>query len=153
MLIDAGGSVRLGRVIRRSHSLKDTARIARELAGVLRPGDCVALEGGLGAGKTTFVRACVEALGGRPDDVASPTFVLLHTYATPRGPVFHLDAYRLHSGEDLESIGFDELLAQDGFVFLEWASRASEAMPARLIRIAIERIDETTRDFVIDLPA
>lgn len=140
-------------MIRRSNSLDDTALIARELARALRPGDCVALEGGLGAGKTTFVRACVEAMGGTPDDVASPTFVLLHTYATPCGPVFHLDAYRLHSADDLESIGFDELLMQDGFVFIEWASRAPEAMPPTLIRVSIERVDETTRDFVIDLPA
>jgi tRNA threonylcarbamoyladenosine biosynthesis protein TsaE len=152
-LIDADGSVRLGIVTRRSQNLADTASIAFELASTLRPGDCVALEGGLGAGKTTFVRDCVVALGGCADDVASPTFVLLHTYATPRGPVFHLDAYRLHSADDLESIGFDELLRQDGFVFVEWASRATDAMPARLIHISIERVDETTRMFVIDRPA
>jgi len=107
-------------LIARSTSLKATIRIAAEFARWLRPGDVVALEGDLGAGKTQFVRGIVEGLGGDPSTVSSPTFVLLNIYDTPRGKVFHLDAYRIGCAEDLEAIGFDELLEQNGFVLVEW---------------------------------
>ena len=132
-----------------AHSLEDTAAFAAQLAATLKPDDVIALDGELGAGKTTFVRALVESLGGAANAVSSPTFMLLNIYSTPRMPVFHLDAYRLGGADDLEAIGFDELLSARGLVIVEWASRVSEALPASHVEIAIESIGETSRRFLV----
>jgi tRNA threonylcarbamoyladenosine biosynthesis protein TsaE len=130
-----------------AHNLSDTADVAKHVAGMLGPGDVVALEGELGAGKTTFTRLLVEALGGAANAVSSPTFVLLNVYATPRFKVYHLDAYRVGGADDFEAIGFTELLEQGGVVLVEWASRVRELLPANRIDIAISTLDETSRRF------
>src|SRR5262250_599351 len=93
-----------------SESVAQTEAIAAELAGRLRAGQCVALYGELGAGKTQFVRGLVRGLGGPERAVSSPTFVLLNVYPGGRLTVFHLDAYRVTGPEDFEAIGFAELL-------------------------------------------
>lgn len=132
-----------------STSLADTADLARQLAATLSPGTLLTLEGDLGAGKTTFVRALVEALGGAANAVSSPTFMLLNIYNTPRMNVFHLDAYRVGGSDDFEAIGFDELLQQDGLVIVEWASRVADVLPTKRVAIEIESTGETSRRFAI----
>ena len=104
-----------------------TARLATALAAQLQLGDVIALDGPLGAGKTTFVRALVAALDGDPDKVASPTFTLLHCYDA-RLDVVHVDAYRLEGPGGLLGLGFDELAA-DGVGVIEWADRVADALP------------------------
>jgi tRNA threonylcarbamoyladenosine biosynthesis protein TsaE len=125
----------LERVITRtftSHGVRDTEAIAQEFARSLKGGECLALSGDLGAGKTQFVRGLVDGLGGDPRTVSSPTFVLLNVYDTGRLKVFHLDAYRVSGAEDFEAIGFAELLEQlDGVVVVEWADRVKELLPDR----------------------
>jgi tRNA threonylcarbamoyl adenosine modification protein YjeE len=114
-----------------------TAWLGRQLAGSLRAGDVVALDGPLGAGKTTLVRALVAELGGDPAEVASPTFTLLHRYEA-RLPVVHVDAYRLQGPAALGGLGFDEL-AEDGIGIIEWAERVLAALPvAHTWRIALD---------------
>jgi tRNA threonylcarbamoyl adenosine modification protein YjeE len=128
------------------HSLDDTAHFARDLARELRPGDVVALEGEMGAGKTTFVRALVAALGGDERAVSSPTYVLLNVYAVANAMnVFHLDAYRVGGADDFEAIGFDELLQQQGIVIVEWPSRVESLIPANARRVRFERASESER--------
>ena len=105
-----------------------TRRLGQALADTLQRGDLVALDGPLGAGKTTLVRALVERLGGDPATVASPTFTLLNRYDA-RLPVVHVDAYRLQDGAALAGLGFDEL-AEDGIGIIEWAARVAVALPA-----------------------
>src|SRR5688572_25263040 len=100
------------RVTHLSRSVAETESIAADLASTLKGGECLALEGELGAGKTQFVRGLVRALGGNARAVSSPTFVLLNLYETPRFAVYHLDAYRVHGEEDFAAIGFAELLEQ-----------------------------------------
>src|ERR1700722_14760657 len=102
-----------------SHSVAETESIAVELAGTLVAGDCIALEGPLGAGKTQFVRGLAVGLGANPRGVSSPSFVLLNIYRGGRRALFHLDAYRTGGADDLESIGFAELLEQSGVVAVE----------------------------------
>src|SRR5437667_9261177 len=106
-----------------SHSVARTEAIAADLAKQLRGGECIALYGDLGAGKTQFVRGLVRGLGGNTRAVSSPTFVLLNVYDTGRLTVFHLDAYRVGGADDFEAIGFTELLQQGGVVVVEWAER------------------------------
>lgn len=132
-------------LIYESNSVAQTESVAAELALRLRPGDVIALDGDLGAGKTQFVRGLVAALGGDPRTVSSPTFVLLHIYDCRALKVFHIDAYRLGSEADLDSIGFAELLDQGGVTVIEWASRVSDALPGRRTAIRIDATGETSR--------
>src|SRR5512145_3346328 len=82
-----------------------TARLAEDIAAVLKPGDLLALAGGLGAGKTTFARALLRALAGDPSlEIQSPTFPLRIDHALPRMKVVHADLYRIGSEQELEEI-------------------------------------------------
>ena len=132
-------------VTRISNSVKETEAIAAEVAQSLKGGECIALDGELGAGKTQFVRGLVAALGGDPHSVSSPTYVLLNIYDRGRLKVFHLDAYRVGGSDDFEAIGFAELLEQRGVVVVEWAERVKDLLPKSLIRIKIEAVGENQR--------
>ena len=144
-----------------SNSPADTERVAADLAATLRGGDVVALVGDLGAGKTNFARGLVAGLGGRPSAVSSPTYVLLHVYDAPsagpiRTAVFHLDAYRVGgpSGEtaadDLEAVGFSELLDQGGVVVVEWADRVADLLPATTVTVRLTATGRASRRIEID---
>lgn len=128
-----------------TRSVAETEAVAADLAWNLRGGECIALNGELGAGKTQFVRGLVRGLRGNERAVSSPTFVLLNVYEGGRLSVYHLDAYRVHGAEDFESIGFAELLEQGGVVVVEWASRVEGVIPANAIVVNIDAIDQTTR--------
>jgi tRNA threonylcarbamoyladenosine biosynthesis protein TsaE len=137
-------------LIHESHSVEQTEAIAAELARTLRGGECVALYGDLGAGKTQFVRGMVRGLGGNPHTVSSPTFVLLNVYDSGRLTVFHLDAYRVHGPDDFESIGFTELLDQGGVVVVEWAERVQALLPPSRIDVRITATDRESREILIN---
>ena len=132
------------------HSVAETEAIAAKLAESLGPNDVIALEGELGAGKTQFVRGLVKALGGDGRAVSSPTFVLLNVYQTPLFAVYHLDAYRVGGADDFASIGFSELLEQNGIVVVEWPSRVKEILPAKRIDVFFEITGKTSRKITID---
>jgi len=132
-----------------SRSVADTERLAGELAKTLTGGECIALHGDLGAGKTQFVRGLLTGLGGDPRDVSSPTYVLLNIYNTGRLSLFHLDAYRVAGVDDFESIGFGELLEQGGVVVVEWASRVSGLIPKNAIQVTIEATSPEERRIMI----
>ena len=102
-----------------------TERAGAELAAGLKPGDVVLVSGELGAGKTTFVRGALRALG-LTGPITSPTFVVGHLYD---GPYAHLDLYRL-AGMDAEDPGLlDDYFAPDAIVFVEWPEHAEDAVP------------------------
>jgi tRNA threonylcarbamoyladenosine biosynthesis protein TsaE len=128
-----------------SQSVEQTESIAAELARTLKAGECIALDGELGAGKTQFVRGLVRGLGGDGQRVSSPTFMLLNVYDTPRMKVFHLDAYRVSGADDFDSIGFSELLDQGGVVVVEWADRVGALLPPNHISIRITPAGPTRR--------
>ncbi len=115
-----------------------TDRIARRAAQFSRPGLVVGLSGPLGAGKTRFVRAFAEALGADPLEVSSPTFVLVHEYAsTP--PVYHFDVYRLKSPDEFLRIGAEEYWTSSGGICLiEWADRVDDLLPTEAWRVRLE---------------
>lgn len=133
-----------------SDSVNHTESIAADLARTLVAGQCVALHGELGAGKTQFVRGLVRGLGGPDRAVSSPTFVLLNVYPGGRLTLYHLDAYRVHGPEDFESIGFTELLEQGGIVVVEWAQRVAAVMPAGHVSVEIQAIDQARRRITLN---
>jgi tRNA threonylcarbamoyladenosine biosynthesis protein TsaE len=132
-----------------SQNVQQTEDIASELAATLDGGECIAIYGELGAGKTQFVRGLAAALGVNPRTVSSPTFVLLNIYSGGRLQVFHLDAYRIHGDSDLEAIGFAELLEQQGVVIVEWADRVAGLLPANRLDVRIETVGESQRQITI----
>lgn len=119
--------------------LDATTRLGARIAAALRVGDCVALWGELGAGKTTLARAILRALGVA-EDVPSPTFTIVQRYETPRLVVNHYDLYRLKSAREMAELGFDEAL-DDGAVLVEWPERAPEVMPIDTLHIRLSLAD------------
>jgi tRNA threonylcarbamoyladenosine biosynthesis protein TsaE len=105
----------------------------------VRPPLLVTLRGELGAGKTTLARAICRGYGV-PNDVTSPTFTLVHEFDAPRSPVFHLDLYRLRGPEDLANIGWDDILAADALVLVEWPERAGELLPENHVPIELQHL-------------
>lgn len=97
-----------------------TEALGSELAGSTPAGGTWLLRGELGAGKTTWTRGFVAGLGGDPEQVASPTYAVLHRYESPRGRVFHLDLFRLGAA-GAWSLGLEEQVTPDDFLVVEWA--------------------------------
>jgi tRNA threonylcarbamoyladenosine biosynthesis protein TsaE len=123
--------------------------VAARLARTLRPGDALALSGELGAGKTTFVRALVQALHGSDVPVSSPTFIFRQQYdGTP--PVEHLDLYRVDAPADAAELGLDEAFGSDRITVVEWPERLPGLLPARAIRIRIDGAGDEPRRLQIE---
>lgn len=138
----------------RLDSRRDTTRLGAAIARALVPGDLVILGGDLGAGKTFLAGAIAHALGvPRSEAVTSPTFTLVHEYATPRGLVLHADLYRLldaASGLDVEvaRLGLRERRGDDAIVLVEWGEGAIGALggePALIVHLAIAGSGRTAR--------
>jgi tRNA threonylcarbamoyladenosine biosynthesis protein TsaE len=123
--------------------------VAAGLAQRFRGGEVVLLAGELGAGKTAFVRGLVRGLGGSPDDVASPTFVLLTSYPA-RLTVHHADLYRLRGDGDERELGLEELPGPSGVLAIEWAERLRETPWANVLRVTLEHAGEDRRLVTVD---
>ena len=119
-------------------SAAETEQLGHKLAERFGTGDCVALAGELGSGKTVLVRGIALGLGIEDQRlVCSPTYVLVREYAGAI-PIFHIDLYRLaEPAGELADLGIDEMLAE-GLVLIEWADRAGEALPRPRWQIDIE---------------
>ncbi len=118
-----------------------TARLAMKLAAAARAGDVFALIGDLGAGKTAFARAFINARTGAPEEVPSPTFTLVQTYAFPDTdnpggiPVYHFDLLRIEDDGEIEELGMEEAFA-GGISLIEWPERLNGLLP-------VDRLDVT----------
>ena len=126
----------------------ETQAVARDLAARLTAGDVVWLSGGLGAGKTAFVRGLAVGLGIDPDVVSSPTFTLVHEYRGGRLVLYHADLYRMDSATT-EELGLEEVGVADAVLAIEWPDRLTHAMPGA-IEIDIALTGETTRRLTVD---
>ena len=125
-------------------SMDATARLAAQVAARVQPGDAILLEGPLGAGKTSFVRAFLRAALDDPAlEVPSPTFTLVQTYESPCGPIHHYDLWRITGPAALIELGWDE--ARADIVVVEWPDRLGPERPDDALTISLAATGETTR--------
>jgi tRNA threonylcarbamoyladenosine biosynthesis protein TsaE len=123
----------------------ETSRFAARLAGLLQPGDVIALEGDLGAGKTTFTKGLAKGLEIKRT-VNSPTFTIIKEYKG-KLPLYHMDVYRV--ADAFEDLGFDEYFEGDGVTVVEWAHLIEEQLPQERLTIFLYREEGDTRKMVL----
>jgi len=129
-------------------SEEETVELGRTIARSLPKKACVLLIGNLGAGKSTLAKGLIQGLGAaEPDEVASPTFTLIHEYGD--GHVYHIDLYRLDKPEQVATLGLDDIFDKQAVVFIEWGERFPELMPAPRIEIRLKAIDVQERQIEI----
>jgi tRNA threonylcarbamoyladenosine biosynthesis protein TsaE len=125
--------------------LAATEALAERLVAVVRGGDCILLEGPLGAGKTALARAFLRAAAGDPEmEVPSPSFTLVQIYDTRIGPVFHYDLWRLSGANDLTELDWEDAL--DAVVLVEWPDRLGALRPPGALTIALTLTDGEARE-------
>ncbi|MGO1119055.1 tRNA (adenosine(37)-N6)-threonylcarbamoyltransferase complex ATPase subunit type 1 TsaE [Rhodovibrionaceae bacterium A322] len=113
-----------------------TRQLARHLAPLLRAGDVLALDGDLGAGKTAFSRALINALPGPAEEVPSPTFTLVQTYERADLEVWHVDLYRLEEPEEAIELGLEEAFS-DALCLVEWPERLGPYLPPTALSLVL----------------
>ena len=132
-----------------TRSEAETAELAERMAAAFRGGEVVLLSGELGAGKTAFVRGLARGLGVDPEDVASPTFVLLTAYPG-RLTLHHADLYRLRGDGDERELGLEELPGPGGVLAVEWAERLREVPWSAPVRVHLGHGGDDVRVVVIE---
>ena len=113
------------------------AALAGRIAALARPGDLIALEGDLGAGKTSFARAFINALQDEPEEVPSPTFTLVQQYETRAGTVLHADLYRIADRSETDALGLIDAL-DDAILLVEWPDRLPPVRAAGLLTVRLD---------------
>jgi tRNA threonylcarbamoyladenosine biosynthesis protein TsaE len=135
---------------RLTRSEAETQDLAAGLAEGFRGGEVVLLTGELGSGKTVFVRGLAQGLGADPDEVASPTFVLLTSYPG-RLALHHADLYRLKGDGDEVELGLEELPGPRGVLAIEWAERLSLVPWRRPLRVLLDHVEEGVRRVALEV--
>ena len=128
----------------RSLTRAELEAVGEALGRALRPGEVVTFEGDLGAGKTTFIQAVVRGLGvSQP--ATSPTYSLVHRYHGARGPVFHLDCFRLRSPDEAADLDWEGLVAEGDAILVEWPERAGGWIPEPGRRFRLSHVPDPDR--------
>jgi len=143
--------------MRISLSMQDqdqTARLAEQIGACLRPGDCLLLEGPVGAGKTHFARHLIWSLMHVPEDVPSPTFTLVQTYDTSAGELWHADLYRLTALDEIEELGLTDAF-DEAICLIEWPELLGPLAPAMALTLSFQPdpSDQNIRHIAIDASA
>jgi len=127
-----------------------TSQIAFELGSEAGAGDCYALIGDLGSGKTLFAKAFAKGMGIK-EEITSPTFTLLEEYEGSI-PFYHFDLYRIAEASELDALFFEEYWEGDGVSLIEWADKAGNRLPPDAVRICFEYVDAMSRRMTIEYP-
>ncbi len=127
---------------------EDTAEVGRKLAKVARRGDCFALYGTLGMGKSVLCRAFIHCLTDA-QEVPSPTFTLVQSYSAEDFEIYHFDLYRLKSPEDVFELGMEEAL-YEGVTLIEWPEKMGAYLPQKAIKVEISAEKDGRRISISD---
>jgi len=129
-----------------TYSADETIALGRKLAAMLAPPKVVILRGGLGAGKTTLVKGIAEGFhAATADNVTSPTFTLVHEYRGPEVNLYHIDLYRVDTPGQLETLGLDDLIAENSVLLIEWGEKFLRFVREHDVEITLLRTGETER--------
>jgi len=133
-----------------THSAEETIALGRELAAMLAPPKLVLLRGELGAGKTTLAKGIAEGFqAASADNVTSPTFTLVHEYRGPQVNVYHIDLYRVDTPRQLETLGLDDLIAENSVLLIEWGEKFPRFARERDIEISLARTGGNERRIIV----
>ena len=133
-----------------THSAEETTALGRTLTELLAPPKLVLLRGDLGAGKTTLVKGIAAGFqAASEEDVTSPTFTLVHEYRGPKANLYHIDLYRVDTPRQLETLGLDDLLADNSILLIEWGEKFPRFVRERDVEITLERVGENDRKIQI----
>ena len=131
------GNFEYNEILLTSNNEAETQRYGEILGSLLKKGSIVALDGQLGAGKTYFTKGIAKGAGVNDSKVVtSPTFTLVNEYSG-NVSVFHMDAYRISSIDEMYDLGCDEILRGDGIAIIEWAERVKECLPTNILNVYI----------------
>ena len=129
-----------------THSAEETIALGHTLVQTLAPPKLVLLRGELGAGKTTLVKGIAEGFhAAREEEVTSPTFTLVHEYHGPGVNLYHIDLYRVDTPRQLETLGIDDLIAENSVLLIEWGEKFARFERERDVEIVFERWGESGR--------
>jgi tRNA threonylcarbamoyladenosine biosynthesis protein TsaE len=132
-----------------TQSEEETIALGRQIAAELPKRAVVLLIGNLGAGKTTLAKGILSGLGAaEPDEVASPTFTLIHEYGA--GRAYHVDLYRLDTLQQVATLGLEEILDREAVILIEWGERFPDLFPAGRIEIHLQPLSESKRQITIN---
>lgn len=120
---------------------EDTAALGTRLAGLARPGDCILLEGPIGAGKSHLARAFIRARLGRMEEVPSPTFTLVQVYEADGAEIWHADLYRLTHPDEVWELGLNEAFDR-AISLVEWPDRLGGHLPPHALRLRLQPFGE-----------
>ena len=141
-----------------TNSSKETKKLGRDFAKVLKKGDIVCLYGDLGSGKTTFVQGLAEGLGIK-QRIISPTFIIVRNYKiriNDKGLMindfYHIDLYRINNDKDIEGLGIEEIINdKNNIIVIEWAEKMENLLPKKRIDIKFYYEKESTRRVTFSL--
>jgi len=132
-----------------SHSVSETLNIGRRIARYLCRGDIVCLFGDIGSGKTILAKGIARGLGIDAGRVTSPTFVIMHCY-DGQVPMFHFDFYRIQYPAEIQGLGYEEYIFDNGISVIEWSERMGRLLPPSHLRINLEVTKENTRNLILN---
>lgn len=130
-------------------SLDRIADAARQFVSLIGDRTVFAFYGGMGAGKTTFIKAVCQELGVT-DAVTSPTFAIVNEYSASRGPVYHFDFYRINRITEVMDLGFDDYAYSGNLCLMEWPELIEDLLPEDTVNVSIEVRDDGTRVVKMD---
>ncbi len=133
----------------KTNSAEETIELGKKIGSMLKPGDIIAMEGTLAAGKTTITKGIAGALGIE-DNITSPTFCLISEYYGNKMPLYHMDVYRLDGPEDFLNLGVEELLYGQGVCIIEWSEKIKSVLPSKTITLSITPEDDGSRKIEIN---
>jgi tRNA threonylcarbamoyladenosine biosynthesis protein TsaE len=136
----------LKRYITRNQS--ETVKLGRRVGRVLKRGTVISLEGSLGAGKTTLVKGIALSLDIQ-EEVTSPSFTIMSVYEGSI-PLYHIDLYRIETDEELDNLGLEDFLADDGVAVIEWGEKARAVYPEHTVRILFDIMKNGNRKIKLE---